>query len=47
MSVSRTVSEIFSIKEWRDLETGGTVLQGQWKWWRSMDHIQLSIGLPL
>jgi len=23
MSVSRTVSEIFSIKEWRDLETAG------------------------
>ena len=25
MTVCRTVSEIFSIKEWRDLETGGTV----------------------
>jgi len=23
MSVSRTVSEIFSVKEWRDLEIGG------------------------
>jgi len=23
MSVCRTVSEIFSVKEWRDLETGG------------------------
>jgi len=23
MSVSPTVSEIFSVKEWRDLETGG------------------------
>jgi len=23
MSVSRTVSEIFSVKEWRDFETGG------------------------
>ena len=23
MSVSRTVSEIFSVKEWRDLKTGG------------------------
>ena len=23
MSVSCTVSEIFSVKEWRDLETGG------------------------
>ena len=25
MSVSRTVSEIFSLEEWRDLETGGRV----------------------
>jgi len=24
MSVCRTVSDIFSVKEWRDLETGGT-----------------------
>jgi len=24
MSVSRTVSEIFSVKEWRDLETVGS-----------------------
>ena len=24
MSVSRTVSEIFSVKEWRDLETRGS-----------------------
>jgi len=23
MSASRTVSEIFSVKEWRDLDTGG------------------------
>jgi len=23
MSACRTVSEIFSVKEWRDLETGG------------------------
>jgi len=39
MPVCRTVSEIFSIKEWRDLETGG---RG-----RSIDHIRLSIGRPL
>jgi len=24
MSVSRTVSEVFSLKEWRDLEIGGS-----------------------
>jgi len=28
MSVSRTVSEIFSVKEWRDLKTGVRVVQG-------------------
>jgi len=44
MSVSRTVSEIFSVKEWRDLKV---VVQGHWKWRRSIDHIRLSIGRPL
>jgi len=47
MSVCRTVSEIFSVKEWRDLETGVGVVQGHWKWRRSIDHIRLSIGQPL
>ena len=28
MSVFRTVSEIFSVKEWRDLEAGVGVVQG-------------------
>jgi len=28
MYVSRTVSEIFSVKEWHDLETGVGVVQG-------------------
>jgi len=37
MSVCRTVYEIFTIKEWRDLETGVEVVQGHWKW-RSIDH---------
>ena len=39
MSVCRTVSEIFSVKEWRDLETGGRVIQVHWKWRHSIDHI--------
>jgi len=39
MSASRTVSEIFSVKEWRDLETGGGVIQDHWKWRRSLNHI--------
>jgi len=30
MSVSRTVSGIFSVKEWRDLETGDWAFQGHW-----------------
>jgi len=38
MSVCRTVSEILSIKEWRDNETGGRVVQGHWKWCTSIDY---------
>ena len=34
--VSCTVSEIFSIKEWRELETGGGGRSCHWKWRRSM-----------
>jgi len=45
--VPRTVSEIFSVKECRDLETRGVaVVQGHWKWRRSIDHIRLCIGPP-
>ena len=44
MSVSRTVSDIFSVKEWLDLETGVGVVQGHWKWRRSIDHIRLFIS---
>ena len=47
MSVSRTVSEIFSVKEWHDLETGIGIVQGHWKWRHLIDHIRLFIGLPL
>jgi len=47
VSVSRTVSEIFSVKEWRDLETVVGVVQGHWKWRRSIDHIRLFIGPSL
>ena len=46
MSVSRTVSEILSVKEWRDLETG-VGFQDHWKWRRLIEHIRLSIGPPL
>jgi len=44
MSVSRTVSEIFSVKKWRDLETGVGVVQDHWKWRRSIDNMPLFIG---
>jgi len=47
MSVSSTISEIFSIKKWRDLETRVGVIQSHWKWRRSIDHTRLSIGRPL
>jgi len=47
MSASCTVSEIFSIKELHDLEVGVGVIQGHWKWHRSIGHIRLSIGRPL
>ena len=47
MSVSRTVSEIFSVKEWRDLQTVVGVVQGHCKLGRSIDHIRLYIGPPL
>ena len=36
-SVSRTVSEIFSVK-WSDIETRVGVVQDLWKWRRSIDH---------
>jgi len=42
MSVSHTVSEIFSVKEWRDLETEVGVLQGHWKWRRLTDVLRYS-----
>jgi len=29
------------------LKPGVAVLQGHWKWSRSIDHIRLSIGPPL
>jgi len=48
MSVSRTVSKIFSFKEWRDLETGGRgrsrSLERPYKtiYWSAIVYIALS-----
>jgi len=47
MSVYRTEFQIFSLKKWCDLETGGGVFQGHWKWRRLIDHMRLFIGGPL
>jgi len=47
MAVSLTISQIFSIKEWLDLEIWVWVVQGHLKWHGSIDHVRLSIGPPL
>jgi len=47
MSVCRTVYEIFIVKEWRDLGTGGKGRSRSLKWRSSIDHIRLSISRPL
>jgi len=47
MAISLTVYEIFSVKVYRDLKNGLGVVQGHWKWRRSIDHIRLTIGPPL
>jgi len=47
LAVSLTISEIFSVKEWRDLENKVMVVQGHWKWRRLIDHMRLSIGRSL
>jgi len=45
MFVCRTVYEIFSVKEWRDLKT--VVFEGHWKWRHSTDHKRSSISRSL
>ena len=47
MAVSVAVCEIFSVKEWRDLENQVRGRQGRTKWRRSIDHMRISIGRPL
>jgi len=47
MAVSLTVYAIFSGKNSVTLKTRLGVVQGYWNWHRSMDHIRLSISLPL
>jgi len=44
MAVSAAVCEIFSVKEWCDLENG--VWVGYWKWHHLIDRIRVPIRLP-
>jgi len=49
MAVSVAVCEIFSIKEWRDLENRGRFVQGHMKWHHLndlIDRIRVHIRLP-
>jgi len=46
MSVSHTVSQIFSVKLLRDLEIWVGVVQGHWKWRHSISCMQVPIGVP-
>ena len=47
IAVSLAISEIFSVKQWPDLEIWVWVVQGHWKWRGSIDRVWLSIGPPL
>ena len=49
LAVSVANCEIFSVKEWCDLENGVRVrssFQGQWKWHHLIDRIRVPIRLP-
>jgi len=43
VAVSVAVCEIFSVKEWCDLENR---VQGHWKWHHLIDRIRVPIRLP-
>ena len=45
LSVCRTVSEMLNVKKRRDLETvGRAVVQGHWKWSRSIGHMNFYLS---
>jgi len=44
IAVSVAVCEIFSVKEWCDLEN--RVVQDHWKWHHLIDRIRVPIRLP-
>jgi len=41
MAVSVAVCDIFSVKEWPDLENGVSFVQGHQKWHQLIDRIQV------
>ena len=47
ITVAVSVAEIFSVKEWHDLENPVRGRSRSLKWRRSIDHMRLSIGPPL
>jgi len=47
MAVSLAISQIFSNKEWLDLEIWVWGRLRSFKWRDSIDHVRLSIGPPL
>jgi len=47
VAVSVAVCEIFSVKEWLDLENQVRSRSRLLKWRRSIDHMRLSIGQSL
>jgi len=44
MAVSVAVCEIFSVKEWCDLENRVRFVQGHWKWHHLIDRIRVPIS---
>jgi len=46
MAVPVAVCEIFSVKEWCNLETGLGFVQGHWKRHHLIDRIRVPIRLP-
>jgi len=46
MAVSVAVCEIFSVKEWCDLEKRLGFVHGHWKWHHLIDLIRVPIRLP-
>ena len=44
MAVSVAVCDIFSVKEWTDLENGVSFVQGHRKWHKLIDRIRVELS---